>query len=247
MPGEPGVTAALGASYEAVHAGQSWGRPWGTTWFRLTGTVPAGWAGRTVEALVNLGFGTETRTACNVTTLMDGDPGFVFAMSQPQQLAWLKQHQPGVYARVKDKVAGGQFVPVGGMWVEADTNLPGAEALARQFVYGKRFLLDGFGIEAREVWLPDSFGYTAALLARQATIEPTSAAWAAERPDGGFVLDNGLVRVTVDPRGLVTSVYDVPADREAVPAGRVANLLQTHLAQPVGCLGHRRVLPRHRA
>ena len=41
--------------------------------------------------------------------------------------------------------------------------MPGGEAMARQFVHGKRFFLDEFGIETEEVWLPDSFGYTAAL------------------------------------------------------------------------------------
>lgn len=49
------------------------------------------------------------------------------------------------------------------MWVEADTNMPGAEAMARQFVMGKRFFLDEFGIDTPEVWLPDSFGYSAAM------------------------------------------------------------------------------------
>jgi len=103
------------------------------------------------------------RTASNVTALMDEHPEFIFVMSQAQQLAWIKEHRPEVYARVVDKVTAGQFVPVGGMWVEADTNMPGGEAMARQFVHGKRFFLDEFGIETQEVWLPDSFGYSAGL------------------------------------------------------------------------------------
>ncbi|MET9912460.1 glycoside hydrolase family 38 C-terminal domain-containing protein [Streptomyces sp. NPDC006476] len=103
------------------------------------------------------------RTTSNVTDLMDRDPEFVFAMSQAQQLAWIKEQRPEVYARVKEKVARGQFVPVGGMWVEADTNMPGGEAMVRQFTHGKRFFLQEFGIETDEVWLPDSFGYSAAL------------------------------------------------------------------------------------
>jgi alpha-mannosidase len=113
------------------------------------------------------------RTACNVTALMDDDPGFVFAMSQAQQLAWMRDHHPLVFERIKAKVAAGQFVPVGGMWVESDTNMPGGEAMARQFVHGKRFFLDEFGVETREVWLPDSFGYSAALpqLVRQSASE----------------------------------------------------------------------------
>jgi alpha-mannosidase len=60
-------------------------------------------------------------------------------------------------------VAEGRFVPVGGMWVESDTNMPGGEALVRQFVAGQRFFTEEFGVECEEAWLPDSFGYTAAL------------------------------------------------------------------------------------
>ncbi|MFH8369973.1 alpha-mannosidase [Streptomyces sp. NPDC018031] len=103
------------------------------------------------------------RTTSNMTALLEDDPDFVFAMSQAQQFAWIKEHRPEVYARVKKAVADGRFVPVGGMWVESDTNMPGSEALARQFVHGKRFFLEEFGIETEEVWLPDTFGYSAAL------------------------------------------------------------------------------------
>ncbi|MBT2480672.1 glycoside hydrolase family 38 C-terminal domain-containing protein [Streptomyces sp. ISL-94] len=104
-----------------------------------------------------------SRTASNMVSLMDEHPEFVFAMSQAQQLDWVKTHRPELFERVKKKVADGQFVPVGGMWVESDTNMVGGEAMARQFLYGKKFFLDEFGIETHNVWLPDSFGYTAAM------------------------------------------------------------------------------------
>ncbi|MGC1213740.1 MAG: glycoside hydrolase family 38 C-terminal domain-containing protein [Micromonospora sp.] len=104
-----------------------------------------------------------SRTFANVVALADEYPEFVFACSSAQQYAWIRDHHPRVYRRVAEKVAGGQFVPVGGMWVECDTNMPGGEALVRQFTQGKRFFLTEFGIEPREVWLPDSFGYSAAL------------------------------------------------------------------------------------
>ncbi|NLU69346.1 glycoside hydrolase family 38 C-terminal domain-containing protein [Streptomyces sp. HNM0574] len=103
------------------------------------------------------------RTASNMTALLEDEPEFVFAMSQAQQFAWIKEHRPEVYARVKKAVAEGRFVPAGGMWVESDTNMPGSEAMARQFVHGKRFFLDEFGIENDEVWLPDTFGFAAGL------------------------------------------------------------------------------------
>ncbi|MFF4387349.1 alpha-mannosidase [Streptomyces sp. NPDC001552] len=103
------------------------------------------------------------RTASNMVNLMDQHPEFVFAMSQAQQLDWIKTYRPELFERVKKKIADGQFVPVGGMWVESDTNMVGGEAMARQFLYGKKFFLDEFGIETQNVWLPDSFGYTAAM------------------------------------------------------------------------------------
>ncbi|RST09252.1 glycoside hydrolase family 38 C-terminal domain-containing protein [Streptomyces sp. WAC05950] len=103
------------------------------------------------------------RTTSNMVNLMDEHPEFVFAMSQAQQLDWIRTHRPELFERVKKKVADGQFVPVGGMWVESDTNMVGGEAMARQFLYGKKFFLDEFGIDTHNVWLPDSFGYTAAL------------------------------------------------------------------------------------
>ncbi len=98
-----------------------------------------------------------------MTALLEDEPDFVFAMSQAQQFAWIKEHRPEVYAKVKAAVAEGRFVPSGGMWVESDTNMPGSEAMARQFVHGKRFFLDEFGIENDEAWLPDTFGFAAGL------------------------------------------------------------------------------------
>ncbi len=103
------------------------------------------------------------RTFANVVALAQEYPQLVFAASQAQQYQWIREQQPHLWQRVLKAVADGTFVPTGGMWVESDTNLPGGEALARQLVYGKRFFLDAFGIETRDVWLPDSFGYTPAL------------------------------------------------------------------------------------
>ena len=103
------------------------------------------------------------RTVSNVTHLMDEHPEFKFVMSQAQQLAWLKEHRPEVYARAQEKAKTGQFLPSGSLWVEPDTNISGGEALVRQFVHGKRFYLEEFGVETEEMWLPDTFGYNAAL------------------------------------------------------------------------------------
>ncbi len=103
------------------------------------------------------------RTFSNVLALMDENDEFLFACSSAQQFAWMKEFYPDLFARIRERVLEGRFVPVGGMWVESDTNLPGGEAMARQFVAGKGFFLREFGIDTPEVWLPDSFGYSAAM------------------------------------------------------------------------------------
>ncbi|MFE9558594.1 alpha-mannosidase [Streptomyces sp. NPDC006703] len=103
-----------------------------------------------------------SRTFANVTALAADYPELVFACSQAQQYAWVRDHQPHIWRRIKKAVEKGNWAPVGSMWVESDANMPGGEALARQIVHGKRFFLAEFGVETQEIWLPDSFGYTAA-------------------------------------------------------------------------------------
>ncbi|KQP53736.1 glycoside hydrolase family 38 C-terminal domain-containing protein [Agreia sp. Leaf283] len=103
------------------------------------------------------------RTAANVLQLMEDRPELKFVMSSAQQWVWLRDDRPELYARVLERVREGRFIPVGGMWVESDTNMVGGEAMVRQFVAGSRFFHDELGIDSRVVWLPDSFGYSAAL------------------------------------------------------------------------------------
>lgn len=103
-----------------------------------------------------------SRTFANVTQLAKEYPELVFACSQAQQYAWVKEHQPHIWERIKEAVREGNWAPVGSMWVESDANMPGGEALAQQLVHGKRFFLEELGVETEEIWLPDSFGYTAA-------------------------------------------------------------------------------------
>ncbi|WP_431075261.1 alpha-mannosidase [Microbacterium phyllosphaerae] len=113
------------------------------------------------------------RTTSSMTTLIDEQPDFVYGMSSAQQYAWLKEHRPEVWERVKAAVADGRFLPLGGMWVESDTVMPSGESLVRQFSYGQRFFEREFGIRSKGVWLPDSFGYSPALpqLMRRAGFE----------------------------------------------------------------------------
>ncbi len=103
------------------------------------------------------------RTFSTVLELMDRYPEYRFAVSQAQHLAWMRDHYPDLWERMKGRIAEGRLEPTGSMWVEADCNIPSGESLVRQIVYGKRFYLQELGIETNDVWLPDVFGYSAAL------------------------------------------------------------------------------------
>ncbi len=84
---------------------------------------------------------------------------YVYGASQPQQFEFVKEHNPLLYERIKDAIEGGRFEVQGPMWVEADNNIPSAESLIRQIIYGKKFWKEEFGKESHICWLPDVFGY----------------------------------------------------------------------------------------
>jgi alpha-mannosidase len=90
-------------------------------------------------------------------------PHHKFAFSQAQQVHWLREDYPDLYSRVRKAVAAGSFLPVGGTWVEQDANIPGSEAMVRQFLYGQRLFAESFGVRSQVFWLPDTFGYCAQL------------------------------------------------------------------------------------
>ncbi|MFW6154946.1 MAG: glycoside hydrolase family 38 C-terminal domain-containing protein [Planctomycetota bacterium] len=103
------------------------------------------------------------RTLASQLALAEEYPGYVFLHSQPHLFWMIKNRYPAFYERVKRAVADGRVIAEGGMWVEADTNISGGEALIRQFLLGKRFFAEEFGVDSEVLWLPDVFGYTAAL------------------------------------------------------------------------------------
>lgn len=103
------------------------------------------------------------RTLANVLRLLDDGSPMIFALPAAQHLAWVKEDEPELFERVREYVATGKIVPVGGMWVEPDAVLPSGESLARQLTEGTAFFRDELGARCHEIWLPDSFGYTGSL------------------------------------------------------------------------------------
>ena len=103
------------------------------------------------------------RTYSNQVALTERYPDYKFLLCGPVLLEYLKEDYPGLYARVKEKVRAGQFMPEGAVYVESDTNLAGGESLVRQFVLGKRWFRRELGTDSRVAWLPDTFGFSGAL------------------------------------------------------------------------------------
>lgn len=103
------------------------------------------------------------RSFATVLKLMEEYPNYKFMSSQPQLYTFLKERYPELYEKAKERIEEKRWEPEGGMWVEADCNLTSGESLVRQFMHGKRFFKEEFGVDNRILWLPDVFGYSGAL------------------------------------------------------------------------------------
>lgn len=103
------------------------------------------------------------RTYANQLALMERYPEYRFLLCSPTVLENLKEYYPDLYKRVQEKVANGQFIPEGAVYIESDTNLPSGESLIQQFVRGKRWFKQEFGVDSKMAWLPDTFGFSGAL------------------------------------------------------------------------------------
>ena len=103
------------------------------------------------------------RTFSSQIALIEEYPEYIFGASSAQHYAFVKEHYPALYEKIKQAVAAGRWEIQGGMWVEADCNLISGESMIRQFLHGKNFFKDEFGVDVRNLWIPDVFGYSAAL------------------------------------------------------------------------------------
>lgn len=98
------------------------------------------------------------RTVLIQLRLMDKYPDFKYTHTQPYVYETLEKYYPDVFEELKEKVANGQFEPVGAMYVEPDCNIPNAESLIRQCLYGQQTYKRMFGKTVNNAWLPDVFG-----------------------------------------------------------------------------------------
>jgi alpha-mannosidase len=94
---------------------------------------------------------------------MEQYPDYTFMSSQPQLYKFIKEDHPDIYEKIKQRIEEGRWEPEGAMWLEADCKVTSGESLVRQILFGTRFFEKEFGIKNRILWLPDVFGYSAAL------------------------------------------------------------------------------------
>lgn len=120
--------------------------------------IDTGWLWQVKESVQKC-----ARTFASQLSLIKKYPDYIFAASSPQHYEFIKENFPGLYPQLRQAIKDGRWEPVGGMWVEADCNLTSGESLVRQFLLGKNFFKDEFDVEVNNLWLPDVFGYSAAL------------------------------------------------------------------------------------
>ncbi|MGH2448949.1 MAG: alpha-mannosidase [Chloroflexota bacterium] len=127
------------------------------------------------------------RTASSAVALQNRYPEMRFNQSSAQLYAFLEEDDPELFEQVRAAAAGGQWEPIGGMWVEPDSNMPCGESLVRQLLYGQRYFQRVFGRRSEVCWLPDCFGFSPALpqLLRLAGIKyfsTTKLSWSETNP-----------------------------------------------------------------
>jgi len=103
------------------------------------------------------------RSFSNVLKLYDMDFNFVFAQSTALYYHEIEKNNKPIFNKIKKLVNEDKWIPVGGMWVESDTNLIRGESLARQLLYGQSYFMEAFNRSARIAWLPDTFGFSGQL------------------------------------------------------------------------------------
>ncbi|MBS3786933.1 alpha-mannosidase [Candidatus Bipolaricaulota bacterium] len=103
------------------------------------------------------------RTFSSALKLTEEYPDFRFLQSQPHLYEFVRQRYPEIFKKIKEKVKSGNWETVGGTWIECDVNISGGEALARQYLYGKRYFREEFDVDPKITFIPDVFGYSASL------------------------------------------------------------------------------------
>jgi len=103
------------------------------------------------------------RTVANQLSMLEYYPEYQFIQSASLHSQMIEQNYPQIFSAMKEMITRGRYEVNGGVWVECDCNITGGESIIRQFLWGQRYTLQKFGILSDCFWLPDTFGYSAAI------------------------------------------------------------------------------------
>jgi alpha-mannosidase len=103
------------------------------------------------------------RTFSNQLNLMEQYPEYKFVQSSAYHGEMIREHYPDLFKDLQKRVSEGKYEPNGAVWVECDCNITSGESMIRQFLWGQRFTRKHFNYTSDTFWLPDTFGYSAAI------------------------------------------------------------------------------------
>ncbi|MBQ0105643.1 MAG: alpha-mannosidase [Armatimonadetes bacterium] len=135
-----------------------WHKPLGKVWYSGNSHIDVMWLWPLKETQRKVG-----RTYNTLVSLMEEYPEYIFNFSQVPLFKYLEKNYPETFAKVKKLIDEGRVEPIGGTWVENDTNLVSGESLVRQCLYGQRYMRGVLGADVRIGYIPDVFGYSYAL------------------------------------------------------------------------------------
>lgn len=169
------------------------------------------------------GYQESRATFASAIARMAEYPDFVFTCDQVMLLSWVEESDPELFEKIRQRVAEGRWVNVGGWWVEPDCNLAMGESYVRQGLYGQRFLRSRFGRPATVGMNADPFGHSVCLPQilrgqglssytflrpgpHESDLDPTLFWW--EAPDGSRVLAYRIPNEYGSPPGSVDGQID---------------------------------------
>lgn len=84
---------------------------------------------------------------------------FIFVCSSASIYEWCEECAPAMFDEIKQRVAEGRWIIVGGWWVQPDCNLPSGESFTRQGLYSQNYFYEKFGVISKVGYNVDSFGH----------------------------------------------------------------------------------------
>ncbi|MDR3344229.1 MAG: hypothetical protein LBT21_01335 [Oscillospiraceae bacterium] len=95
--------------------------------------------------------------------LFEKYPDYVFSFEGSYRYELMEEYYPELFAKLREYVAAGRWNVTGSAYENGDVNIPSAEAMFRNILYGNDYFDKTFGKRSCDIFLPDCFGFGAQL------------------------------------------------------------------------------------